>query len=87
MSIPLEHFVLQTDDLGVMYGFSSDQITCQLKGTYVGPYNAELYVSNYGVSQTENDIVHVDSLGQPFLYHTLADVEDISASSGILHVN
>ena len=64
------------------FGFSENQITCRLKGTYIGPYNVELYVSNYGKSQTENEIVHVDSLGQPFLFHTLADVNGLSASSG-----
>ena len=78
----MKNFVLQTDELGVLYGFSSNHIACRLKGTYIGPHNIELYVSNYGASQTKTEIIHVDSLGQPFLFHTLADVEDISASSG-----
>ena len=65
-----------------MYGFTQSHIACKLKGTYIGPYNIELYVSNYGQSQTENELVHVDSLGQPFLFHTLADIENINAMSG-----
>ena len=72
----------QTNEFGHLYGFTESHIACKLKGTYIGPYNIELYVSNYGQSQTENELVHVDSLGQPFLFHTLADIENINAMSG-----
>ena len=75
-------FAFQTDEFGHLYGFTESHIACKLKGTYIGPYNIELYVSNYGQSQTENELVHVDSLGQPFLFHTLADIENINAMSG-----
>ena len=75
-------FAFQTDEFGHLYGFTESHIACKLKGTYIGPYNIELYVSNYGTSQTENELVHVDSLGQPFLFHTLADIETINAMSG-----
>ena len=75
-------FAFQTDEFGHLYGFAESHIACKLKGTYIGPYNIELYVSNYGTSQTENELVHVDSLGQPFLFHTFADIENINAMSG-----
>ena len=57
-------------------------MSCRLKGTYIGPHSVEIYVSDKGISQTENNIVHVDSLGQPFVFHTLADIESVSQSSG-----
>lgn len=82
-----------TNELGLLYGLTLDEdiegnkqddgdLICRLKGSYIGPYNVELFVSNYGVSETENDLVHVDSAGQPFVYHTLADVEEINSNSG-----
>ena len=83
----------QTDDFGYLYGLALDtdeegnklntgDISCRLKGTYIGPHNIETYISNYGKSRTDNNIVHVDSLGQPFVFHTLADIDSISASTG-----
>ena len=50
---------------------SLGNISCRLKGTYIGAHTVQTYVSDFGKSKTENDIVHVDSLGQPFVFHTL----------------
>ena len=71
---------LDTDEEGNK--LNEGDISCRTKGTYVGPHNIELYVSERGISQTENEVVHVDSLGQPFVFHTLADIETVSENAG-----
>ena len=62
------------------------ELTCRLKGTYIGPHNIDMYVSEgYGHSVTKKELVHIDSLGQPFAYHTLAQVSNISQNEGALN--
>ena len=62
------------------------ELTCRLKGTYIGPHNIDMYVSEgYGHSVTKKELVHIDSLGQPFAYHTLAQVSNISHNEGALN--
>ncbi len=58
-------------------------IQCTLFGTYVGPQLAEIWVSGgYGKSVNDPDSVYIDSLGQPYHIHTLAEITDISDSTG-----
>ena len=60
-------------------------MTCKLTGTYIGPLDIDVYVSDgYGhpVNAYEEDVEHIDSLGQPFVFHTLADITNVSENSG-----
>ena len=83
-----------TDYLGEKYGVhlsgvndcglddSCGNITCKLKGTFIGPTLIEYYVSTYGASQNDLDKFNVDSLGQLYHIHTLPTVDVVSKSSG-----
>ena len=60
-------------------------MTCKLTGTYIGPLDIDLYVSDgYGhsVNSIDSAVEHIDSLGQLFVFHTLADIANVSENSG-----
>ena len=63
----------------------SGNMTCKLTGTYIGPLDIDVYVSDgFGHSENSHDdnVEHIDSLGQPFVFHTLADITNVSKNSG-----
>jgi hypothetical protein len=67
---------------GILKYEEEGQLTCKLKGTYIGPYNVEFFISGYGPSQTSKGNVWADSQGQPFVYHTMPTIDAIDQSSG-----
>ena len=63
----------------------SGNMTCKLTGTYIGPLDIDVYVSDgFGHSENSHDdnVEHIDSLGQPFVFHTLADIANVSKNTG-----
>ena len=66
----------------------SGNMTCKLTGTYIGPLDIDVYVSDgFGHSENSHDdnVEHIDSLGQPFVFHTLADITNVSKNSGSIN--
>jgi len=79
------------DELGHPWGafMASDgqwekegNITCQTSGSFVGPQNATLLVSEYGQSVIDKSAYSVNSKGQAFFYHTLPEVSSVSPNTG-----
>ena len=81
------------NDLGNPYGVFLDvkedgefgqtgNITCKTSGTFIGPQNATLLVSEYGQSIIDKNALSVNSKGQAFFYHTLPEVSSVSPSMG-----
>ena len=84
------------NDLGNPYGVNLDvksngdfdttgNITCKTTGSFVGPQNATLLVSEYGQSIISKDAFSVNSKGQAFFYHTLPEVSSVSPSQGSIN--
>ena len=79
---------LLMDDNSQLYGIYKNPgdndgwIACKQKGTLVGALNPQFYVSGKGQSQTKGNQMFVDSQGQPYFYHTLASIHEMSYSSG-----
>ena len=57
-------------------------ITCKTSGSFIGPQNATLLVSEYGQSVISRDAFSVNSKGQAFFYHTLPEVSSVSPNIG-----
>ena len=61
---------------------NTGNITCKTSGSFVGPQNATLLVSEYGQSIIHKDAMSVNSKGQAFFYHTLPEVSSVSPTVG-----
>ena len=57
-------------------------ITCKTSGSFIGPQNASLLVSDAGLSVIEKSAYSVNSKGQAFFYHTLPTVSSVSTNTG-----
>ena len=57
-------------------------ITCETSGSFIGPQNATLLVSEYGQSIIDKSAFSVNSKGQAFFYHTLPEVSSVSPNTG-----
>ena len=57
-------------------------LTCKTSGSFIGPLNATLLVSEYGQSIIDKSALSVNSKGQAFFYHTLPEVTSVTSNTG-----